>query len=391
VPNNIGARSAPVDLLSLPTLMQPSIEKTIYDADTRGDIPQTLRAELRDRGAFRLLTPRELGGSETPLPDILKIYEGFGRIDASVGLLVWNANWGFIAAFLNEAGVEHIWGSGHEPILSNSGSPGTAVPVDGGYRLSGHWKIVSGVRAADWLIAVSVVIDNGAPRLNSSGAPDLRLFAIHRDQLRIEHTWDVSGMRATGSDSATADDAFIAAELVTPPIDDPPRIDRPLYRGHMPSLVFPGCAAVILGVAQSAIEETVKLASEKKAPGGGTISESARAQYLIAKSDAAIAAARLLLHSAAGSLQATTERRGTVTLEQRAQLRAAMSHAAQAGRESLLTMYELGGSASLYRTNPLERYFRDGMAALQHANLSAKFLEAAGRVRLGMPPGVPLF
>jgi hypothetical protein len=31
------------------------------------------------------------------------------------------------------------------------------------------------------------------------------------------------------------------------------------------------------------------------------------------------------------------------------------------------------------------------MAVLQHANHSAQFLEAAGRVRLGLDPGMPLF
>jgi hypothetical protein len=31
------------------------------------------------------------------------------------------------------------------------------------------------------------------------------------------------------------------------------------------------------------------------------------------------------------------------------------------------------------------------MAALQHANQSTQFLEAVGRVRLGLDPGLPLF
>ncbi|MDQ1494725.1 MAG: hypothetical protein QOG69_1208, partial [Actinomycetota bacterium] len=102
-------------------------------------------------------------------------------------------------------------------------------------------------------------------------------------------------------------------------------------------------------------------------------------------------AARLLLLSAAESLQTTAERRETVTLEQRALLRAAMTHAAQMSREALVAMYELASSSALYRGNPIERYFRDGMAALQHANQSTQFLEAAGRVRLGLDPGLPLF
>jgi alkylation response protein AidB-like acyl-CoA dehydrogenase len=322
---------------------------------------------------------------------VLRIYENFGRIDASVGLLVWNANYGFMGALLSASGAAQIWGEGAEPTLANSGMPGAAVPVDGGYRLSGHWKIVSGIHAADWLIAVGVVSENGQPRITQAGAPDIRLCAVRRDQLKADDTWNVSGMRGTGSNDVLAEDAFIPTDLVTPPLDTPARIDQKLYRGFFPALVFPGCTAVVIGVAQSAIDEMVKLASGKRAFAGGTIAEAARTQYTLAKSETALHAARLLLLSAAESLQTTAERRETVTLEQRALLRAAMTHAAQVSRQALVAMYELASSSALYRGNPIERYFRDGMAALQHANQSTQFLEAAGRVRLGLDPGLPLF
>ena len=384
-------RPASADPLKLPSLLRPSIEAAIAESEIRGDIPATLHAELRDAGAFRLLTPREFGGSETPLTDVLRIYENFGHIDASVGLRVWNANYGFMGALLNESGAAQIWSEGAEPTLANSSMPGAAVPVDGGYRLSGHWKIVSGIHAADWFIAVGVVSENGQPRITQAGAPDIRLCAVRRDQLKVDDTWNVSGMRGTGSNDVLVEDAFIPTDLVTPPLDTPARIDQKLYRGFFPALVFPGCTAVVIGVAQSAIDEMVKLASGKRAFAGGTIAEAARTQYTLAKSETALHAARLLLLSAAESLQTTAERRETVTLEQRALLRAAMTHAAQVSRQALVAMYELASSSALYRGNPIERYFRDGMAALQHANQSTQFLEAAGRVRLGLDPGLPLF
>src|SRR6202045_977007 len=384
-------RPASVDPLELPSLLRPSIVAAIAESEIRGDIPATLHAELRDAGAFRLLAPREFGGSETPLTDVLRIYENFGRIDASVGLLVWNANDGLMGALLSASGAAQIWRDGAEPTLATSGMPGAAVPVDGGYRLSGHWKIVSGIHAADWFIAVGVVTENGQPRITQAGAPDIRLCAVHRDQLKVDDTWNVSGMRGTGSNDVLVEDAFIPTDLVTPSLDTPARIDRKLYRGYFPALVFPGCTAVVIGVAQSALDEMVKLASGKKAFAGGTIAEAARTQYTLAKSETALHAARLLLLSAAESLQTTAECRETVTLEQRALLPAARTHAAQVSRQALVAMYEIASSSALSRGNPIERYFRDGMAALQHANQSTQFLEAAGRVRLGLDPGLPLF
>lgn len=387
----IDSSSASVHSLQLPSLLQPSIKAAIDEIDVTGDIPDALRVELRDAGALRLLTPREFGGSETPLTDVLRIYEGFGRIDASVGWLVWNANFGFVGALLNESGAAQIWGGGTEPVFANSGLPGSSVPVDGGYQLSGQWKIVSGIGAADWFITAGVVSENDQPRITESGAPDVRLYAVRKDQLKIGETWNVSGMRATGSNDVIVEKALIPSDLVTPPIDQPARIDRALYRGFWPALVFPGCSAVSLGVAQSAIDEMVTLASSKRSFTGGTIAESARAQYVIAKSETAVHAARLLLSSAAQALQNAAEDAAPVTLEQRALLRSAMTHAAQVSREALVAMYKLASSSALYRGNPLERSFRDGMAALQHANQSDLFLEAAGRVRLGLAVGLPLF
>jgi indole-3-acetate monooxygenase len=359
---------------NMPESLREAITEAADDSDRAGEIPADLRDRLRDCGAFSLLTPRELGGWETPLPGVLSVYEEFGYIDASVGLLVWNANFGFIGAMLDPAGVQQIWGDGRAPIFANSGQPGIATPVDGGYRLTGEWKVVSGVRGADWVILIGL-------------DPQIRLFAVRPDQLLIRDTWDVSGMRATGSHNVTADGIYVPAEL-TVALDSPPRIDSPLYRGFIPTLVFPGCTAVVLGAARRAIDETVTLVSTKSSMTGGTVAEAPRTQHAIAHTEAAITAARLLLTHAATELHNAGN---DVTLAQRATLRAAMSHAADVSRQALVTLYQLAGSSVLYRSHPLERIFRDGMAALQHANHSTLFLEAAGRVRLGLDPGVPLF
>jgi alkylation response protein AidB-like acyl-CoA dehydrogenase len=379
-----------MSLHSLPTLLAPAINAAAGEIEAGRDLPPALVAELRQAGAFRLLTPKELGGSEVSLTTALSIYEQLGRLDASVAWVVWNANFGFIGALLNEQGTARIWGQGSEPVFANSGMPGAAVPVEGGYRVSGNWKLVSGVNNADWTVVIAIVMQDGAPRITETGTPDVRLFAVHRDQLTVRDTWNVTGLRGSGSNDIVVEDAFVPAELVAR-LDEPARIDRPTYRGFIPALVIPGCTAVVLGVAQAAIDETVRLAPAKKTFTGGTIAELPRTQSVIARSQAALEAARLLLFAAAGTLEEAGRTGDPVTLEQRAALRAAMSHAAEVSRSVLVDMYELGSSTSVYVGNPVERLFRDGMVALQHANHSAALLEAAGRVRLGLDPAVPLF
>ncbi|MEU2288361.1 acyl-CoA dehydrogenase family protein [Streptomyces sp. NPDC013178] len=379
-----------IDPGELPALLESSIREVAGEADVRAELPEKLFHELRDRGAFRLLTPREYGGFEASLTTVLDVYERLGRIDASVAWTVWNANWGFLAALLDEKGADRLWAGDAEPIFANSGSPGVAVPIDNWYRVSGRWKIVSGIASADWLAAVAVVMEGSSPREAAPGVPDVRVFAVHRDQLSIEHTWDVTGMRGTGSEDVVVQDALVPEEL-SARFDVPARLQRPPYRTFIPALVLPGCTAVVLGVARAAIEETVALAATKKSMTGGLLADSARVQTAVARAETELRAARLLLMSVAGAFDAASEKDEEVTLMQRADLRAAMSHAARVCRDVLVSMYQIGSSTSLYRANPVERLFRDGMAALQHANHSADFLEAAGRVRLGREPGLPLF
>ncbi|SEN89341.1 acyl-CoA dehydrogenase family protein [Actinacidiphila rubida] len=376
--------------LDLPSLLAPSIEAATDRMETDRDVPEELVRELRDAGAFRLLTPRELGGFEAPLATVLEVYEGFGRLDVSVAWSVWNANWGFLAALLDEAGTARVWGDGREPVFANSGMPGIAVPTEEGYLLSGTWRIVSGVTRADWLALVGVVTRDGGPGPTRTGAPDARLFVLRRDQVSIRDTWNVSGMLGTGSNDVVVENALVPHELVAR-VDEPARIKRPLYQGFIPALVIPGCTAVVLGAAHAAVQRTVALALSKGTFTGGTLARSAHTQAVIGRSQAALKAARLLLLSAAAALDTAGEHGEAVTLDQRADLRAAMSHAARVSREVLVAMYELGSSSSLYRGDPVERLFRDGMVALQHANHSAAFFEAAGRVRFGMDPGMPLF
>ncbi|MEU7749013.1 acyl-CoA dehydrogenase family protein [Nonomuraea sp. NPDC049158] len=377
-------------LLDLPAQLEPAISAATDDMEAGRDLPEKLVRELRDSGAFRLLTPRELGGFEAPLETVLKVYEGFGRLDASAGWIVWNANWGFIGALLDEPGNARIWGPGPEPVFAASSMLGTALPYEGGYRLSGYWKLVSGIKHADWFAAAAYIKEDDNVLLTDEGMLDVRFFMLRREQLSVKDTWHASGLLGSGSHDVIVEDAMVPGDLVVR-VDLPARIQRPRYQGYIPSLVVPGCSAVVLGVAQTAIEETAALAVSKRTMTGSTLAKSAHTQAVIARSEAALQAARLLLLSTARDIDLAGENAEPVTLERRAALRAAMSHAAQVSRDVLMAMYELGSSASIYHGNAVERLFRDGMVALQHHNHSAAFFESAGRVRLGMAPTLPVF
>jgi alkylation response protein AidB-like acyl-CoA dehydrogenase len=145
----------------------------------------------------------------------------------------------------------------------------------------------------------------------------------------------------TGSNDVTVEDALVSIELVAR-LDERPRIDEFPYSGFVPALVFPGCSAIVLGVAQAAVDELVRLAPGKRTAFGSLLAEQARTQSTLARSEAALAAARQLLLSVAQDLDAAAEQRTPVTIEKRAELQAAMSHGASAGREVIEAVVRLG-------------------------------------------------
>jgi alkylation response protein AidB-like acyl-CoA dehydrogenase len=80
-----------------------------------------------------------------------------------------------------------------------------------------------------------------------------------------------------------------------------------------------------------------------------------------------------------------------VTDAQRARVFASGFHAAQTAKAVVTSMYEAAGTSALYMDCPIERAHRDIYAVMQHVQLAPMWREAAGRVRLGLPPQHPFF
>ena len=50
--------------------------------------------------------------------------------------------------------------------------PGPAVPVDGGYRVSGQWAFGSGCQHTHWLQTMGIITDHGALRMGADGCQE---------------------------------------------------------------------------------------------------------------------------------------------------------------------------------------------------------------------------
>jgi alkylation response protein AidB-like acyl-CoA dehydrogenase len=343
-------------------------------------------------GLCRLAVPASLGGHETEPRVVLQILEELAAADASVAWIVWiNQFVGLASRYSSEAVRAEIFNDARRLFAGSTRPSGKATVVENGFQVSGRWALVSGCEFADWIPVTCVVIEGTEPRMLPAGVPETRMAYLPKASYRILDTWQAGGLRGTGSHDIVVDEMFVPAER-TFSLTEPAQDDRPLSRMPFLATVCAGCAALCLGIAQAATDTLLQLAASKAQvdPFPAT-RDRPWVQVLVASSLAKLASARLLLHKAVCDVWTACTQGIPVTDTQRAHVWESGHHAAHASREVVRSMYEAAGTSALYVDCPIERAHRDIHAVMQHLVFAPLWLEAAGRVRLGLTPQNPIF
>jgi alkylation response protein AidB-like acyl-CoA dehydrogenase len=380
------------DPLSAARGLRATIRDTRKETEEARRLAPPVVEGLIATGLCRLAVPASLGGHETEPVVALQVYEELAWADASVAWIAWNNQLvGLASRYASDAVRTEIF-SDPRRLFANSTRPsGRAVVVDGGFRVSGRWSLVSGCELADWIPVMCVITEGAEPRMLAAGMPEARMAYLPKGAYRILDTWYVGGLRGTGSHDIVVDDVFVPAEQ-TFFFTDPAQLDRPLSRMPFFATMCAGCAALCLGIAQAATDALLELGASKVQvdpfPG---LRERPAVQGMVASAAAKLDAARRLLHEALGALWATCTQGTPVTDTQRARVWESGLHAAQTAKAVVTSMYEAAGTSALYIDYPIERTHRDIYAVMQHVIFAPMWLEAAGRVRLGLAPQNPFF
>ena len=345
-----------------------AIAPLLDDLDRQRRLPAAVVDALVAAGVFKLCVPRAYGGSEATPATLAAVLEELARTDGSVAWVAMVvATAGLMSTYLDADVARELYAPADAISCGVFAPSGRAVPVDGGYRVTGRWAFASGCELARWRMVGAMV----------PGEPPLPRWAILRaDDTQVHDTWDTTGLRATGSHDLSAADAFVPSAR-TFSLTDPPR-----HAGR--SLPFFGVlaasiAAVGLGIARGALDATAALVRTKLAPGGKRpLAQRELVQVELARSEARVRAARALLDAALADACAD------VTLTTRAHLRVAACHAATESTQVAAAMYELGGGGAVYRGHALERRFRDASMVTHHLMVSSTALAQAGRALLGV-------
>ena len=368
-----------------------------------GDQAQELRrvpAEtidaLVDEGIFRFTLPPELGGEDASVRETIEVIEAVSAIDASVG---WNVMLGSEINAMASGGMpkdlaKEVYLDNPRVIMCGGGGPGTkasrAVKESGGFRLWSQSSFISGCHNSEWCFQSAPMFDGDDPILDANGQPTMRTFFVNRSQYEILPTWDVAGLRGSGSDDVKVDGALIdekwlPVELVKLPALYP----NPVYRIPIPLRLAYNKAAVATGVARGALDAFADLA-QSKTPflSGSKLQERPIAQYRMGENEALLRAARAFLFEAMGAVEDELRDGAEAPSAEATQLaRLACTFAANASLQVVDVIHNAAGTSASYMTNPLERKLRDAHGAASHRWVSHPLYAELGGIFLGKEPG----
>jgi alkylation response protein AidB-like acyl-CoA dehydrogenase len=367
--------------------LTPEIRARAGEIEALRQLPGDLATRMIAAGLMHLSVPRVYGGVESDALTTLETVEEVSAADGSAGWcsMIASQN-GFISGLIDRSEAKALWGNGG--VVAGSARPIGRATRDGqDWRVHGRWPFASGSSHATAFAGECLVYENGEVVRNEAGETPSYFAVLDREQVTIHDTWHTTGLRGTASNDFSFENLIVPArrffEL------GPPVIDIPLYRSF--ALMFTTHGAHALGVGRAAIESAKEIGRAKI--GYGTdrpVSEGARLQAQLAEAVVLVESARDHLHAATRRLWDALER-GDEPGTLNGRVRLATSHAATASLRAVDILHGALATSAIFQKSPLERQFRDMHTAAAHVMVGPLTYEAAGRVELGLPAGMPFF
>ncbi|MDG1731427.1 MAG: acyl-CoA dehydrogenase family protein [Thalassotalea sp.] len=372
----------------------PSLLERASATDVAGKVPDETVKEMNDAGLFRVLQPKRWGGFELD-PRVFYIIQmtlaqgcmSTAWIYGVIGVHNWQ-----IGLFDEKAQIE-VLGEDSATLIASTYMPvGKVEKVDGGYNFSGRWGFSSGVEHCKWIFLGGLV-----PKSPGSKELEHRTFLLPKSDYKIVKNWDVHGLRGTGSHDIVVEGAFVPDHRTHQTNDYSDEAckgrainDNWLYKIPFVQIFQRAVSTACIGALDGAITEFRDRCAEHVGKHGGKTAEDVNAQMAVTEAIMTSDQLKLVLfrnfaevvkHTKNGEMMPVNDR-----LLQRAQSAAVSKQAGERVNEILRAC----AGSGLYRSNPIERIFRDIHQSRGHiANNTDAYIRAHGTVMLGLPNADP--
>ena len=366
-------------MLEAAKALAPKIRSCADQIEAERELPPALFDELADAGLFKLALPRSLGGVEIDLPSYIEVLGELGDADASTAWVVNQCSiFATYAARMPHEIAREIWTDTPRCVVANTSFPTSeAVPVPGGYRVTGRHRFSSGCRHASWFAARAWIPDNREPVQ--------KFLFVPAAEVEVLDTWRVRGMRGTGTHDFAVDGAFVPAERTVHQRGAPVVEPGPLYGLSIVLLFACGDAALALGAARSCLDAFMELAGAKTPHAmQAMLRDQPAVQVTVGQTLAALASGRSYLRDAVRALWAEAASEGPLTLDRRVALRLATTHCIRAAVQAVETLYNASGTTAIFEGNVIQRHFQDLHVISQHQQARQAAYELAGKHHLGL-------
>lgn len=354
------------DLLLKTEKLSKEFALTADEHDREGSFPFNNFDRLKEEGYLKLTIPKKNGGDGATLYEFLIVQEKIAQGNAATALsLGWhlgllmhlNETKKWDVATYNRVCKEII--TDNKIINSAATEPNSGSPARGGKpettakRKNDKWVIngkkifTSLAPALDYFIVPATIEETG----------DIGDFLIPRiaTGLSIVETWDTLGMRGTRSDDLILASVEVPIDAL---VERKKRKEKPSAQGWQ--LHIPAC---YIGIAIAARNEAVEFAKTYQPTSlPHPIKDVPEVRRKVAEMDLLLTTARTMMYSVAEKWDNEPDNRFKLAYELAAVKTIVTNHAVEVVD---LAMRVVGGQ-SLFKSNALQRHYRDVRAGLHN-------------------------
>ncbi len=368
----------------------PTIAARSGIADEQRRLPAETIDELISAGVLRMLQPKRYGGHEASPQEFFEVIRALaaacgstGWVASVLGVHPWHVG------LFSEVTQDEVFGDTPDAVLCSAYAPvGRLDAVEGGFRVSGHWSFSSGSDHADWALLGGLVSDG-------SETPVHTTVLLPRSDFRVEDTWDVVGLRGTGSNDILVDEAFVPAHRAlthaAQQSGGAPGLqvnDGTLFRLPFASIFTNAVTVPVLGAVEGCLIAWQQHMRDRVrvSPAGGRFADDPFAQVAVARAASELDASWLQLERNLDDLWSAADAGpGPVGLDLRVRARRDQVIATERALHAVELLFKTAGANSLHRGNPIERAWRDAHAGSVHvANDIDRALTQFGRHSFGL-------